>query len=108
MRIQPWGITAFGAEDGALRTLTEPVPSGEPIRVQQQLIDLLQGVVDHGTGRAAALAETVAGKTGTSQDYRDAWFIGFTQNLVTGLPTAHISPMRARAGCARSDLSVAT
>jgi len=85
MRIQPWGITAFGAEDGALRTLTEPVPLGEPIRVQQQLIDLLQGVVDHGTGRAAALAETVAGKTGTSQDYRDAWFIGFTQNLVTGV-----------------------
>jgi 1A family penicillin-binding protein len=85
MRMQPWGITAFGAEEGALRTLTEPAPSGEPIRFQQQLIDLLQGVVVHGTGRAAALAETVAGKTGTSQDYRDAWFIGFTQKLVVGV-----------------------
>jgi 1A family penicillin-binding protein len=85
LRIQPWGITGFGAEDGALRTLAEPAPSGEPIRFQQQLVDLLQAVVDHGTGRAAALPETAAGKTGTSQDYRDAWFIGFTQKLVVGV-----------------------
>jgi membrane peptidoglycan carboxypeptidase len=42
-------------------------------------------VVQHGTGRAAALDGFAAGKTGTAQDYRDAWFIGFNENLVVGV-----------------------
>jgi len=38
------------------------------------------------TGRQAALAgRPAAGKTGTSQDFRDAWFVGYTANLVTGV-----------------------
>ncbi|HZR85868.1 MAG TPA: PBP1A family penicillin-binding protein [Bradyrhizobium sp.] len=52
---------------------------------QAELTSLLQGVVDHGTGRAAALDGLAAGKTGTSQDYRDAWFIGFNEQLVVGV-----------------------
>jgi len=40
---------------------------------------------DHGTGKAARLDRPAAGKTGTSQDYRDAWFIGYTANLITGV-----------------------
>ena len=52
---------------------------------QGELTSLLQGVVDHGTGRAAALEGFAAGKTGTSQDYRDAWFIGFDDQLVVGV-----------------------
>jgi penicillin-binding protein 1A len=47
--------------------------------------EMLQGVVDHGTGRAARLPRPTAGKTGTTQDYRDAWFIGYTANLVAGI-----------------------
>ena len=46
---------------------------------------MLKGVIDHGTGKAAKLARPAAGKTGTSQDFRDAWFIGFTNELVTGV-----------------------
>ena len=46
---------------------------------------MLEGVVGHGTGRAAALKRPTAGKTGTTQDYRDAWFIGYTADLVTGV-----------------------
>jgi penicillin-binding protein 1A len=42
------------------------------------MIDLLSSVVREGTGRAARLDRPAAGKTGTSEDYRDAWFIGFT------------------------------
>jgi penicillin-binding protein 1A len=50
------------------------------------MIDLLQGVVSEGTGKAARLANIpVAGKTGTTQEYRDAWFIGFTPELVVGV-----------------------
>jgi penicillin-binding protein 1A len=46
---------------------------------------MLSGVIDHGTGRSAALPRPVAGKTGTTQDYRDAWFIGYTADLVAGV-----------------------
>jgi membrane carboxypeptidase/penicillin-binding protein len=46
---------------------------------------LLEGVVQRGTGkRAAALGWPVAGKTGTTDDYRDAWFIGYTPDLAAG------------------------
>ena len=47
--------------------------------------ELLRAVIDRGTGRAAALDRPAGGKTGTSQDYRDAWFIGFTADLVAGV-----------------------
>jgi penicillin-binding protein 1A len=47
---------------------------------------MLQATVDEGTGTKAALAGWPAGgKTGTSQDYRDAWFIGYTANLTAGV-----------------------
>jgi penicillin-binding protein 1A len=47
---------------------------------------LLQGVVQHGTGqRAKVLGRPIAGKTGTSSDYADAWFIGYTPSLLTGV-----------------------
>lgn len=47
---------------------------------------MLQGVVDHGTGTVVkALGRPVAGKTGTTNDYSDAWFIGFTPQLVTAI-----------------------
>ena len=47
--------------------------------------NLLAAVVDHGTGRRARLLRPAAGKTGTTQDYRDAWFIGYTPDLVAGV-----------------------
>jgi penicillin-binding protein 1A len=50
-----------------------------------QLITMMQGVVQRGTGTAAGkgLNRPIAGKTGTSQDFADAWFAGFTPDLVT-------------------------
>jgi 1A family penicillin-binding protein len=50
------------------------------------MIDLLQTVVSEGTGKAARIANIpVGGKTGTTQEYRDAWFIGFTQDIIVGV-----------------------
>jgi penicillin-binding protein 1A len=46
---------------------------------------LLEQAVQRGTGTAARLRVPVAGKTGTTQDYGDAWFVGYTAKLVTGV-----------------------
>ncbi len=50
-----------------------------------EMNDMLSGVIDHGTGKSAALPRPAAGKTGTTQDYRDAWFVGYTADLVAGV-----------------------
>jgi penicillin-binding protein 1A len=49
------------------------------------MMHLLESVVTQGTGRAARIDRRTAGKTGTTDDYRDAWFVGFTTDLVVGV-----------------------
>ena len=44
--------------------------------------DILTGVIKRGTGTAAQIGRPAAGKTGTTQQYRDAWFVGYTPDLV--------------------------
>jgi penicillin-binding protein 1A len=46
---------------------------------------MLKKVIQVGTGRAANIGKEAAGKTGTTDDYRDAWFMGYTPDLVTGV-----------------------
>ncbi|MEM7567073.1 MAG: penicillin-binding transpeptidase domain-containing protein, partial [Pseudomonadota bacterium] len=46
---------------------------------------MLADVVAYGSGKRAALGRPVAGKTGTSQDYRDGWFVGYTAQLAAGV-----------------------
>jgi penicillin-binding protein 1A len=60
------------------------------------MTDLLKAAVQEGTGwRVKALKRPAAGKTGTTNDLRDAWFLGFTPGLVTGVWTGYddIKPM---------------
>jgi len=74
-------------EDETLET-SLPVSKEQVISPQNAFImtHLLQGVVQHGTGqRAKVLGRPVAGKTGTSSDYSDAWFIGYTPSLLAGV-----------------------
>lgn len=52
--------------------------------VTQELTQMMQAVMDYGTGKKAALNRPSAGKTGTSQEHRDSWLIGFTPELITG------------------------
>ena len=52
---------------------------------QRRMVEMLAAVIIDGTGRAAATPWPAAGKTGTSQEWRDAWFIAFTRDLVVGV-----------------------
>ncbi|HEX2559033.1 PBP1A family penicillin-binding protein [Phenylobacterium sp.] len=78
------------------------VPGGRPIpgRVQEQMTELLYEAVEHGTGRAARLPGPVYGKTGTTQDHRDAIFVGFNEDLVVGVWVGNDdqSPMKGVTG----------
>ncbi|MFC1567174.1 penicillin-binding transpeptidase domain-containing protein, partial [bacterium] len=71
------------------RVLEDNFPRQKEVISQQtayQMISLLKGVVQRGTGGyARRLRRTAAGKTGTTNDYTDAWFIGFTPQLVAGV-----------------------
>jgi membrane peptidoglycan carboxypeptidase len=49
------------------------------------MTDILKGVITRGTGTAAAIGKPAAGKTGTTDDYRNAWFIGYTPRLVAAV-----------------------
>lgn len=47
--------------------------------------DILRGVISRGTGKAASIGRPAAGKTGTTQEYRDAWFVGYTPDISTAV-----------------------
>ena len=89
-----WPVEPFGVKEIRFRGENEPIFQndsrlGERVingESSRQLIYMLNQVVETGTGkRAAFLNWEVAGKTGTTQKARDAWFIGFTSEYVTGV-----------------------
>ncbi|WGR63058.1 penicillin-binding protein 1A (plasmid) [Paracoccus ferrooxidans] len=57
-----------------------------------QLTSMLEGVVKRGSGRGVSLPVPVAGKTGTTNDAKDVWFIGFTSNIVAGCYLGYDQP----------------
>lgn len=54
-------------------------------REAYEMTTMLEGVIDHGTGRGAAIGRPAAGKTGTTDDNKDAWFVGYTPDIVTAV-----------------------
>lgn len=65
--------------------LSESEPLSDPQSLYQ-MVSILQGVVERGTGKQARVAgHTIAGKTGTTNDVKDIWFVGFSKNLIAGV-----------------------
>ena len=65
------------------------------------MVTMLQDVVDRGTGAAArrlGVRGAIGGKTGTTNDYRDAWFVGFSSSVVAGVWVGFDQPERIRDG----------
>lgn len=66
----------------------EAVPEGRQVITPESAADLtsmLEDVITRGTGRGAAIGRPAAGKTGTTSDYNDAWFVGYTPDLVASV-----------------------
>jgi penicillin-binding protein 1A len=89
-----------GAEIGAgpPELVAERRQIADPIAAFQ-MVSMLQGVVQRGTGTRAGtdLGRPVAGKTGTTDDYKDAWFVGFTPDLVVAVWVGYDEPRTMRA-----------
>jgi penicillin-binding protein 1A len=87
--IEPYAIRSIsGSSQQALYTKPNAGTevSGQLGASRAMMLELLQAVVNEGTGKAARIANVpVGGKTGTTQEYRDAWFIGFTPDLIVGV-----------------------
>jgi penicillin-binding protein 1A len=91
---RPYAVLELFNSKGELiysRERDEPqAPQVVSERVVVQMNQMMQAVVNEGTGRRAILDFTHAvGKTGTSSGWRDAWFVGFTGALVTGVWVGH-------------------
>lgn len=66
--------------------------------VASNVTDVLKGVITGGTGRNANIGRPAAGKTGTTDDYHDAWFVGFTPQLSAAVWMGHRDEVRSLGG----------
>ena len=85
--VWPYGIQSIKTPQGQVLYERKAQGAGHIVAPQhvRNIVSMMQTVMTEGTGRKSVLDRPCAGKSGTSQDYRDAWFIGFTPDLVTGV-----------------------
>jgi penicillin-binding protein 1A len=85
----PRGLLSVADGEGT-NVFSQPAETSSVIspQVAFQMVSMLRDVVDRGTGngaRALGVRGAVGGKTGTTDDYRDAWFVGFSSSIVAGV-----------------------
>lgn len=85
--VNPYGILKIETTQGELIYKRQPPRGGTVLAagIVGMMNEMLMNVVNEGTGGAARIGRPVAGKTGTTSDYRDAWFIGYTPDLTCGV-----------------------
>jgi penicillin-binding protein 1A len=87
VRMEPMAIRSV--TDASGKVLEYHEPSAQQVlspEVAYVVTNMLQDVIQRGTGvRARELGHSLAGKTGTTNDFTDAWFVGYTPNLVAGV-----------------------
>jgi len=86
IKIKPIAIKYITDAKGII--IEENMPQGDELvspEIASQITSILQDVIEYGTGMRANIGRTAAGKTGTTNDYKDAWFIGYTPNLIAGV-----------------------
>lgn len=86
IRVDPLAIIRVEDQDG--RVLEENSASKQIVlsdATAYVVMDMMRGVIERGTGRSANIGRPAAGKTGTTSDYTNAWFVGFTPELVTAV-----------------------
>ena len=100
IRVKPYFITRIEDKEGNIleenKTEAEKVISAQ---VAYIMTSLLQGVIQRGTGRNASYIQwPLAGKTGTTNDFTNAWFLGFSPSLCAGVWVGHFGnvPMGER------------
>jgi penicillin-binding protein 1A len=87
VRMEPYSVITISDRDGNILDEHRPEPH-EALRADTAFVmtNLLRGVVQRGTANAAATLDwPLAGKTGTMDEYTDAWFIGFDPNITVGV-----------------------
>jgi len=95
VRFRPYFITRIEDKDGNILEETR-VESNEVVSPQTayMMTHLMRGVMEQGTGAAASVLDwPLAGKTGTTDKYTDAWFIGFSPTLCAGVWVGHDKPV---------------
>ncbi|MGD8374962.1 MAG: PBP1A family penicillin-binding protein [Acidobacteriota bacterium] len=87
VRVEPHLLRMVSERDGKVREVARPAAT-EALRpdIAYLMVSMLEGVVERGTGKLArVLGRPMGGKTGTTDDYTDAWFVGFTPELAVGV-----------------------
>ena len=86
-KVKPYAVTEIETSKGKVVYSTNKVRKTKVLHFETAgaINTMMEQVVSAGTGLAARIGVAQAGKTGTTDDYKDAWFIGYTPNIATGV-----------------------
>ncbi|MFJ7151154.1 transglycosylase domain-containing protein [Streptomyces sp. NPDC100445] len=92
----PYSVTAVKANGADAPSFVKPRPAPQQVldsNIANNVTDVLENVIQNGTGtNAKALGRTAAGKTGTTDENKSAWFVGYTQQLSTSVAMFRENP----------------